>query len=157
MLRSHTCGELRAEHVGDETTIIGWINAIRDHGGLRFVDLRDRYGCIQVTVSPDSLAGQSLDSLRSEQVLQVKGKVEARPDGMKNPRLDTGDVEVVAITATIIGDCPPLPFDPSGGDQVNEELRFQYRFIDMRRDEVRQRFQLRSDLQHAIRCHLHKQ
>ena len=156
MLRSHTCGELRAEHVGDETTIVGWIHAIRDHGGLRFVDLRDRYGRTQVTLSPDSLAGQSLESLRSEQVLQVTGKVEARPDGMKNARLETGEIEIVASRAVLLGDCPPLPFDPSGGDQVNEELRFQYRFIDMRRDEVRQRFQLRSDLQHEIRNYLHQ-
>ena len=156
MLRSHTCGELRAEHVGLETTIVGWINAIRDHGGLRFVDLRDRYGRTQVTLSPDSLAGQSLDSLRSEQVLQVSGKVEVRPDGMKNSNLDTGEIEVVATTAEVLGDCPPLPFDPSGGDQVNEELRFQYRFIDMRRDEVSRRFKLRSDLNQALRNYLHQ-
>ncbi|MEC9475910.1 MAG: aspartate--tRNA ligase [Planctomycetota bacterium] len=157
MLRSHTCGELRADHVGQQVTLVGWIQSIRDHGGLRFVDLRDRYGLTQVTVSPESLAGQSLDSLRSEMVLQVVGQTQARPDGMKNPRLETGDIEVVAESASVLGDCPPLPFDMAAGDLVNEELRFQYRFLDMRRDEVRKRFQQRSDMQHEIRRHLHQE
>ena len=157
MLRSHTCGELRAAHVGQEVTLVGWIDTVRDHGGLRFIDLRDRYGRTQVTLSPDSIDVNALDSLRSEQVLQVVGRVEARPDGMKNPRLETGEIELIGTTASILGDCPPLPFDFSRGDQVNDELRFQYRFLDMRRAEVQKRFQLRSDLQHEIRNYLHQQ
>ncbi|HIA28052.1 MAG TPA: aspartate--tRNA ligase, partial [Planctomycetes bacterium] len=156
MLRSHTCGELRAAHVGQEVTLVGWIDTVRDHGGLRFIDLRDRYGRTQVTLSPDSIDVNSLESLRSEQVLQVVGRVEARPDGMKNPRLETGEIELIGTTASILGDCPPLPFDFSRGDQVNDELRFQYRFLDMRRAEVQKRFQLRSDLQHEIRNYLHQ-
>lgn len=156
MLRSHTCGELRAEHVGDEVTLVGWIDTIRDHGGLRFIDLRDRYGRTQVTLSPETVDGAELTSLRSEQVLQVTGRIQARPDGMKNPRLLTGEIEVIATVATMVGDCPALPFDFSGGDLVNDELRFQYRFLDMRRPEVQRRFQLRSDLQHQLRNHLHE-
>ncbi|HIG05984.1 MAG TPA: aspartate--tRNA ligase, partial [Planctomycetes bacterium] len=143
MLRSHTCGELRAEHVGEEVTLVGWIDTIRDHGGLRFIDLRDRYGRTQVTLSPETVDGAELTSLRSEQVLQVTGRIQARPDGMKNPRLMTGEIEVIATVATMVGDCPALPFDLAGGDLVNDELRFQYRFLDMRRPEVQRRFQLR--------------
>ncbi|MDE0959741.1 MAG: aspartate--tRNA ligase [Planctomycetota bacterium] len=157
MLRSHTCGELRAEHVGQEVTLVGWIDTIRDHGGLRFIDLRDRYGRTQVTLSPETIDAAELKSLRSEQVLQVTGQIESRPDGMKNPRLATGDIELVATVVEMLGDCPALPFDFSGGDLVNEELRFQYRFLDMRRPEVQRRFQLRSDLQHELRNFLHQQ
>ncbi len=157
MLRSHTCGDLRADHVGSEVTIIGWIDTVRDHGGLRFIDLRDRYGRTQVTISPDSVDVEALGTLRSEQVLQIDGQVASRPDGMKNPRLATGEIEVLASAATVLGECPPLPFDLSSGELVNDELRYQYRFLDMRREEVHRRFRLRSDLQHEIRKYLHEQ
>lgn len=155
MLRTHTCGELRIDQVDHEVTLIGWINAVRDHGGLKFVDLRDRYGRIQVQISPESIGGDALETLRFDQVLKVTGSVMERPDGMRNPKLETGDVEVIATSTEILGECPPLPFNPDSGDQVNDELRFRYRFIDMRREEIQRRFRLRSDMQFAMRQYLH--
>ncbi len=155
MLRTHTCGELRIDHVDHEVTLIGWINAVRDHGGLKFVDLRDRYGRIQVQISQESIGGDALETLRFDQVLKVTGSVMERPDGMRNPKLETGDVEVIATSTEILGECPPLPFNPDSGDQVNDELRFRYRFIDMRREEIQRRFRLRSDMQFAMRQYLH--
>ena len=155
VLRTHTCGQLRQENVGHDVTLVGWIDAVRDHGGLKFVDLRDRYGRIQVQISPESINEESLSTLRFDQVLKVSGSVQARPEGMRNPKLKTGDVEVMASSAEIIGECPPLPFSPESGDQVNDELRFRYRFIDMRREEVQRRFRLRSDMQFAMRQYLH--
>lgn len=157
MLRSQTCGELGRENQGQSVTLIGWVDSVRDHGGVRFVDLRDRYGRTQVTMHPEKVGEDVLLSLRSEQVLRVIGTVGGRPEGMANPKLKTGEIEVIATSVEVVGDCPPLPFDPSGGDAVNEELRFRYRFIDMRRDQVQKRFQLRSDLLQAIRSHLHQQ
>jgi len=155
VLRTHTCGELRIDHVDHEVTLIGWINAVRDHGGLKFVDLRDRYGRIQVQISQESIGGDALETLRFDQVLKVTGSVMERPDGMRNPKLETGDVEVIATSTEILGECPPLPFNPDSGDQVNDELRFRYRFIDMRREEIQRRFRLRSDMQFAMRQYLH--
>ncbi len=157
MLRTHTCGQLRVENVGQEICLVGWIDAVRDHGGLKFVDLRDRYGRVQVQISPESIGGNALETLRFDQVLRVSGEVKERPDGMRNPKLATGDVELIAGSAEVIGECPPLPFNPDSGDQVNDELRFKYRFIDMRRDEVQRRFRLRSDMQFAMRQFLHHQ
>ena len=124
MLRTHTCGELRIDQVDHEVTLIGWINAVRDHGGLKFVDLRDRYGRIQVQISPESIGGDALETLRFDQVLKVTGSVMERPDGMRNPKLETGDVEVIATSTEILGECPPLPFNPDSGDQVNERVAF---------------------------------
>ena len=156
MLRTQTCGELTSEHENQLVTLIGWVDAIRDHGGVTFVDLRDRYGRTQVTMNPEDIDGE-LPTLRSEQVLRIQGNVAMRPDGMRNPKLVTGDIEVMASAVEVVGECPPLPFDLSdlsGGD-VNEELRFQYRFLDMRRDSVKNRFILRSNLLQEMRNFLH--
>ncbi len=157
MLRSHTCGALRAEDKGRSVVLIGWIDALRDHGGVRFVDLRDRYGRIQVTLHPDHLSsGVPVAGLRCEQVLRIEGTVEKRPDGMQNPKLPTGEIELIANSVEIVGECPALPFDlDESGGEVNEELRFRFRFLDMRRDSVKRRFILRSDLLHAMRNFLH--
>ena len=158
MMRTQTCGELNAEFQGRETVLIGWVDAIRDHGGVRFIDLRDRYGRTQVTFHPDELeGGADLPALRSEQVLRIVGEVRMRPEGMRNPKLPTGEIEGAATKVEVIGDCPPLPFDLSedAGGNVTEELRFKYRFLDMRRDSVKNRFLLRSDLLHQMRNFLH--
>ncbi|MHC4936247.1 MAG: aspartate--tRNA ligase [Planctomycetota bacterium] len=156
MLRTQTCGELTAKNEGETTTLIGWVDAVRDHGGVGFVDLRDRYGRTQITLNPEELGGPA-PTLRSEQVLRVIGTVELRPEGMRNPKLTTGDVEVRARSVEIIGDCPPLPFDLSeiGGGEITDELRYRYRFLDMRRDSVKNRFLMRSDLLHQMRNFLH--
>ena len=157
MLRTHTCGDLNAAHEGSEFTLIGRVDALRDHGGVSFIDLRDRYGRTQVTLDPDRVGPDSeLPSLRSEQVLLVKGVVAMRPEGMRNTKISTGEIEVFASSVEVIGSCPPLPFDlnDSGGES-SEEIRFKYRFLDMRRDAVHQRFLMRSDLLHEVRNFLH--
>jgi len=159
MLRSHTCGALRAEDRGRTVVLIGWVGALRDHGGVRFVDLRDRYGRTQVTLHPDHLVADSAAvTLRAEQVLRVEGTVEARPAGMQNQKISTGEIEVIATSVEVLGDCPPLPFelDETGGE-VSEELRFQYRFLDMRREAVKRRFIFRSNLLHEMRSFFHEE
>ncbi len=102
MIRTHTCGELRAEHVGREVTLCGWVDSYRDHGGVLFVDLRDRYGKTQVVFAPEGGAetsASSPESLRSEFVVAVTGKVARRPEGTVNPKLATGEIEVRAARA----------------------------------------------------------
>ncbi|MFQ5655255.1 MAG: amino acid--tRNA ligase-related protein, partial [Planctomycetota bacterium] len=159
MLRSHTCNEARAADEGQEMVLVGWVDSLRDHGGVRFLDLRDRYGRTQVTLHPDRLGERfALDQLRCEQVVQVRGVVRLRPEGMQNPRLDTGKVELEAVEVEVLGDCPPLPFDLSEtAGEVGEELRFRYRYLDMRRDSVKDRFIFRSNLLHSMRDFLHRE
>lgn len=160
MLRTHTCGELRADHVGQEITITGWVDSVRDHGGLKFLDLRDRYGRMQVTFNPDEMSqgGDRLDDLRNEQCVRVVGKVGARPEGMQNPKMPTGEVELVASVLEFLGECPPLPFNLSeSSGEASDDLRFRYRFLDLRREKVRDRFLFRSAMLHHIRHFLHQE
>ncbi|MEE8143738.1 MAG: aspartate--tRNA ligase [Planctomycetota bacterium] len=147
MYRTHTCGEARLEFQGEQWTLAGWVDSVRDHGGVLFVDLRDRYGRTQVVLHPENLGEQySLaQKLRDEQVIQVTGALGERPGGMQNPSLSTGEVELVARDLQVLADCPPLPFTLSkGAAEPSEELRFRYRYLDMRRDAVRERFEYRS-------------
>ena len=133
--RSHTCGELRMDHVGQEVTLAGWVHRRRDQGGLIFIDLRDRYGLTQVSISkeaqPDAHAVAS--DARSEFTLQLKGEVAARPDGARNPDLATGDVEVIARSIEILSRSPTPPFEIAGSDDVSDELRLRHRPLDLRR------------------------
>src|SRR5688572_11405809 len=112
MYKTHTCGELRAEHTSQRVTIAGWVHRRRDHGGVIFLDLRDRYGIVQVTVNP-SLSKETLDAVsnvRMEWVLQVTGVVQKRPAGMENPKMQTGEVEVIAETIEVLNRAKNLPF-----------------------------------------------
>jgi len=146
MLRTHTCGELRTDHVGQNVTVAGWVHRRRDHGGVVFFDLRDRYGLVQVTVNPD-LAPQILEtvsSVRFEWVLQVSGKVQKRPNGMANPRMVTGEIEIIASTVDVINPSKPMPFMVSGEEQEAEEnTRLRYRYLDLRRDRMTRNLLLR--------------
>ena len=145
MLRSHTCGELQAEHVGQEVTLSGWVDTYRDLGGVLFVDLRDRYGKTQVVFGPESgdqvqkLAG----SLRSEFVVSVTGQVAARPEGTANPKLATGEIEIRCRELEILNRSLTPPFQPGGKDLPGEDLRLKHRFIDLRRPEMQQTMLLR--------------
>ncbi|MFH1183993.1 MAG: aspartate--tRNA ligase [Chloroflexota bacterium] len=146
MLRTHTCGELRTSHVGQAITLAGWVHRRRDHGGVVFLDLRDRYGLVQVTVNPD-LAPQVLEAVsrvRFEWVLQVSGKVQKRPQGMENPRMATGEIEVVASAVDVISSAKPLPFMVSGEEQeADENTRLHYRYLDLRRERMTRNMLLR--------------
>ncbi len=110
MYKTHTCGELRVTNAGQAVTLAGWVHRRRDHGGVVFIDLRDRFGLTQVVINPD-LPGETLDlisNVRSEWVLQVTGKVQSRPDGMQNPRMPTGEIEVIASEVVALNSAKAL-------------------------------------------------
>ncbi len=156
MYKTHTCGELRLDHVGQPVTLAGWVNRRRDHGGVTFIDLRDRFGLVQVVadpqVSPD--AHQMLLPVRMEWVVQVEGVVRKRLDGMENPRLETGAVEVEARQVVVLNPAKPTPFLISGDDEVDEATRLRYRYLDLRRERMRHNLSLRHKTVKFIRDYL---
>lgn len=144
MFRSHTCGELRQEHVGATVTMAGWVHRRRDHGELIFIDLRDRYGITQVVFdSAVAAAHQVADEARSEYVLQVRGVVRPRPPEAVNPDLATGAIEVEALEATVLNPArtSPLYIAKEGGE--DEALRLKYRYLDLRRERMQRNIILR--------------
>ncbi len=140
MLRTHTCGELNKKSIGQEVTLTGWVHRRRDHGGIIFIDLRDRYGLTQLTFDPEiSVETHKLaDSLRSEWVILATGKVVGRPDDMINNKLFTGEIEVEITKLKIfsISKTPPFELDEEKAQEANELIRLQYRFIDLRRQKI---------------------
>jgi aspartyl-tRNA synthetase len=148
MYKSHTCGELRSTHVGQTVILAGWMHRRRDHGGVVFIDLRDRFGLTQVVVNPD-LPSETLElvsSVRSEWVLQLTGKVQRRPPGMQNPKMGTGEIEVIASELVVLSTAKPLPFMISSDEEVDENMRLKYRYLDLRRERMRRNLELR----HAV-------
>ncbi|MFA5550737.1 MAG: aspartate--tRNA ligase [Trueperaceae bacterium] len=154
MTRSHDCGELRTEHVGQSVTLQGWVNRRRDLGGLIFIDLRDRYGMTQVVVEPDETAAfGAAEGVRAEYVIQVEGLVRARPEGQASQRLPTGAVEVVATNLTVLSSARTPPFLVDGSidaSEVSEDLRLKYRYLDLRRPEALQPLLVRHKVTKAI-------
>ncbi len=144
MYRSHTCGELRPEHVGQEVTLAGWVHRRRDHGPLIFVDLRDRYGITQVVFDSASPEVHAVaEESRSEYVIQVRGLVRSRPPEAHNPDLATGDIEVTALSASVLNPArtTPLYIAKEGGE--DESLRLKYRYLDLRRERMQRNIILR--------------
>lgn len=137
-MRTHTCGVLRSEHVNQTVTVCGWVDSRRDHGGLVFIDLRDRYGKVQVVVDPSQ--GQDLHdlsgSVRNEDVLRVTGSVVRRAEKDVNPKLPTGEVDIRAARLEVLNKSRVVPFEPGTTTPPNEELRLKYRFIDLRRPRL---------------------
>jgi len=160
MYRTHTCGELRASHAGQTVTLAGWVNRRRDHGGVAFFDLRDRSGTIQITINPD-LPKEILDSVanvRFEWVLQIEGLVQKRPDGMANPKMETGEVEIIAKNITILNPAKTLPFMVSSdADLPDENMRLKYRYLDLRRERLTRNMVLRHKVIKFMRDYLDKQ
>ena len=153
MLRTHTCGELRAEDIGKRVRLAGWVHRRRDHGGLIFVVLRDRYGSVQVVFDPSvsQEAHQLASQVRSEYVLQAEGEVVGRPAGQENPEMATGDVEVRVDRVEILNEARTPPFyieDEAPGD---EALRMRYRYLDLRRPEMQSKLMLRHQIISFIR------
>jgi len=145
MYRTHTCGELRASHAGQTVTLAGWVHRRRDHGGVVFIDLRDRYGLTQVVFNPD-LSQEALDLLsdvRAEWVLQVTGLARPRPEGMTNPNMPTGEIEVVAQKVETLNAAKPTPLLVNRDSDENEDLRLKYRYIDLRRERMTRNLVLR--------------
>jgi aspartyl-tRNA synthetase len=145
LLKSHSCGELRKEDVGAEVTLAGWVDRRRDHGGLIFIDLRDREGVTQVVFDPETSADchKTADKTRSEYVIQVSGQVCQRPKGTENPKLPTGDIEVIARSARILNRSKTPPFYINEEVEVDEALRLKYRYLDLRRPRMKQNLALR--------------
>jgi aspartyl-tRNA synthetase len=157
MYKSHTCGELRASHAGQTVTLAGWVHRRRDHGGVVFFDLRDRFGLVQVVINPD-LPKETLDlvaNVRSEWVLQITGIVQKRPEGMVNPKLSTGEIEVIATEVKALNTAKPLPFVLTEDDKLpDENMRLKYRYLDLRREKMRNNLELRHRVIKFIRDYL---
>ncbi len=152
MLRTHTCGELRSEHIGQSVTLGGWVQNYRDHRGLVFIDLRDRYGLTQVVfnLAHDDQMQSVARGLRGEDVVLVEGEVISRSENV-NPKLVTGEIEIKAVRLELQSKSKTPPFEPSTIDLPNEELRLKYRFLDLRREDVQQSMLLRHSLTKATR------
>ncbi len=155
MLKTHTCGELRAEHAGQTVTLAGWVHRRRDHGGLTFVDLRDRWGLTQVVADPKNAAAHAaIGDLRNEYVVQVTGRVRPRPAGSENPNLATGAIEVEALEVKLLNAAKPTPFYINEEVAVDESLRLKYRYLDLRRERMRRNLVLRHNVSTFIRKYL---
>ncbi len=156
MLRTHTCGELRREHVDQTVTLSGWVNSYRDHGeNLVFIDLRDRYGKTQIVFNTeeDSEIDSVARKLRREDVIQVCGEVRYRGDDLVNPKLATGEIEIRAHQLKVLSSSQTPPFEVDGTELPNEELRLKYRFVDLRRPSLQQNLMLRHQLTQAVRSY----
>lgn len=155
MKRTHHCAQLRSSDIGSEVNLAGWVDSVRDHGGILFVDLRDREGVTQLMADPhaNSELADRMAHLKTESVLSVSGKVVARPEDTLNPNLKTGDIEVEADEIEIfnVSDTPPFPIEDEAGDRVNEERRLTYRYLDLRRPKMQRILRLRHRTNRSIR------
>ena len=144
-MRSHYCGQLDRSQIGEDITVAGWVHRRRDHGGVIFVDLRDREGLLQVVFDPDTPEiFAAAERIRGEYVLSVRGRLRERPEGTINPEMPTGEVELLASELTVLNRSKTPPFHHE--ENASEELRLRYRYLDLRRDEMQQN--LRQSEQH---------
>jgi aspartyl-tRNA synthetase len=156
-MRTHYCGELNRQQVDQQVSVCGWVNRRRDHGGVIFVDLRDKKGLLQVVFDPDDAAMFSeAETLRNEYVIQVEGRLRIRPEGTHNPEMTTGEVELLAQKLQILNasETPPFQLDD---DDVHDDNRLKYRYIDLRKPEMQYRMQLRARVTHFLRGWLESQ
>lgn len=161
MMRTHTCGELRPTSIGQRVALCGWVDTVRDHGGLIFIDLRDRYGLTQVTFDPRDSRGSwdIAQSTRSEYVVRAEGVVRARPPEMVNSKLATGGIEIQADRIEVLNKAkpPPFPLEDAKADKVSEDLRLTYRYLDLRSPKMQHNLVLRHRITQAIRSNLDRQ
>ncbi len=159
MVRDRVCGEVRESDIGSSVSLAGWVFRRRDHGGLIFVDLRDRSGLVQVVFSPDvsAQAHTLAHSLRSEFVIAVSGEVRHRPEGTENPNLPTGMVELYASTLSVLNESSPLPFPMEEAGEASESLRLKYRYLDLRRPELQHSLITRHRATKVMRDYLDEQ
>ena len=152
-MRTKYCGDIDIQDEGQEVSIAGWVHRRRDHGGVIFVDLRDREGLVQVVFNPENKdIFSEAERIRSEYVLAVKGKVRSRPDGTKNPNMKTGEIEIVATALETLNDSLTPPFHHD--ENTNEEIRLKYRYLDLRRDNMQFNLRLRHKVTQALRIFL---
>jgi aspartyl-tRNA synthetase len=155
--RTHTCGALRADHIGSTVRLSGWCHRIRDHGGLLFIDLRDHYGITQIVADPDSPAFKTAEKLHAEWVVRFDGRVRQRPDGTENAELPTGAIEVFATDIEVLGPAAELPMPVFGDQEYPEEIRLKYRFLDLRRDRLHQNVIKRGQIIDSLRRRMKEQ
>ena len=157
--RTHYCGDLRASHVGGDVILMGWVHRRRDHGGVIFVDLRDREGLAQIVFNPDidSEIHREAHKIRNEFVLAIRGKVQKRPAGMENPDLKSGEIEVMVRELEIFNESKTPPFVLNEEAEVSENVRLKYRYLDLRRPEIQKNLILRNKLATEIRLYLHNE
>ena len=147
MMRSHYCGDINESHLGSEVEICGWVHRRRDHGGVIFIDLRDREGIVQVVFDPDRAESFAIaESVRGEYVLKLKGRVRPRPEGTVNPKMKTGKIELLGLELEVLNSSETPPIQVDGDIEVNEETRLRYRYIDLRRPEMLEKIRLRRDV-----------
>ncbi len=151
--RTHYCGELRRENIGEDVCLTGWVDSTRDHGGVVFIDLRDRTGKVQIVFSPeiDEKLTERAKKIKDEYVLAVKGKVRKRPEGTENPKIPTGEVEVYVEELKILNRSLPLPFPVEDEIKVGEDTRLKYRFLDLRRKKMQENIIFRHRLYQTVR------
>lgn len=149
--RSHTCGALRDSHIGETVRLSGWCHRIRDHGGVLFIDLRDHYGLTQCVADPDSPAFKTAETLRSEWVVRIDGKVRKRPAGTDNPDLPTGTVELYVSDIEVLGAADELPMPVFGDQEYPEDIRLKYRFLDLRRETLHKNIMTRGAIIDSMR------
>ncbi|AWI84488.1 aspartate--tRNA ligase [Alloyangia pacifica] len=149
--RSHTCADLTKANVGETVRLSGWVNRIRDHGGILFIDLRDHYGITQVLCDPDSAAFAEVEKVRSEWCIRIDGEVKARDPELVNPKLPTGEIEVFVRGIEVLGASNELPLMVFGEQEYPEETRLRYRYLDLRRESMQRNMTLRSDVVASIR------
>jgi len=156
MLKTHTCGQLRAGDVGTEVTLAGWVHRRRDHGNIIFVDLRDRWGLTQIVFDPRASAKvhEVAARMRNEYVVRVRGAVSHRPEGLSNPKMPTGDIEVIASEAEILNEAKTPAFYINEESEVDEVLRLRYRYLDLRRERMQRNIILRHNVVRFIREYL---
>ena len=158
MFRTHDCNSLRKSDIGRQVTLAGWVNVTRDHGGVIFIDLRDREGLTQVVFRPEENAelAKQAHTLRGEDVIQVSGTVAARLPGTENPNLATGDIEIIPSELRILNRADPLPF-PIDAEPQNEDLRMTHRYLDLRRPRLARNLRIRHRAAKATRDYLDSQ
>jgi aspartyl-tRNA synthetase len=149
--RTHHCGALRREHIGQTVSLAGWIHRKRDHGGVLFVDLRDHYGVTQVVVGPTNAHFAKLERLRAESVISLEGEVIARAEGTANANLATGDIELRVQELQVLSEAQELPLPVFGEPDYPEDIRLKYRFLDLRRDTLHANIILRSGVIASLR------
>ncbi|MCZ6503624.1 MAG: aspartate--tRNA ligase [Gammaproteobacteria bacterium] len=154
-MRSHHCGQLRDTHIGDEVSLCGWVHRRRDHGGVIFLDVRDHQGIVQVVFDPDTKESFALaDQVRNEFVIGISGKVRARDELAVNPKMVTGQIEVLGKELTILNRAETPPFQLDEYSEAGEDIRLKYRYLDLRRPEMQEKLRLRSAVTHFVRRYL---
>ena len=157
-MRSHYCGDIRSSDVGEEVEIYGWVHRRRDHGGVIFLDFRDRTGILQVVFDPDTQESFAVaDSVRNEFVLRAKGRVRPRPEGTANAEMPTGEIEVLGLELTVLNAAKTPPFQLDEHSEAGEDVRLRYRYLDLRRPEMQQRMQTRAKITSHVRNYLEEQ